>query len=728
MTKGDHLDDETIAAFLDGRMEARGREAAFDHLDGCASCRALVAAAGATVSDEDATTATAAGDASPAAHAPRLQRTRLGRFTIRAVLGAGGMGIVYAAHDPQLDRSVALKVLRPGSADVETRRRRLLREARAVAGLVHPNIVTIFEVGEADDQVFIAMELLRGKTLRQAAVGASIDDRLRWMLDAAHALEAAHAEKVVHRDVKPDNMFIVEATRRLKLLDFGIVKREYDDVPGDTDADVAPSSLETAVGRVIGTPRYMAPEQREGRPSDARTDQYAWAIVAFELFAQANPRELAPSEREQRLVDAGLSPALASAIVRAMSDAMTERWPSMHPIITELEQELRQPGMGERPRRSYALVAVIALVASGVLAAGVLSTRGHEPPRSAGLCSVGASRAFAVPADEVHLFEGGDASVLVGSVAPVEAGARPMMTLHVEHDGSLDAWSDPRMAMVSPRAFLATGEGGGRPAIVFGDGSSEKSTAIVMGVDHGDLATSTVEGQLVDFVSRAYGGASILAAAVEAAPPTQGYRVDVAIVGGLPDRALWRTVTRSEERLRRLDVAVSGERTAIAFQSPTELRVARLDRDLQRLGDVLVAAPASSAAALGWLDTTVVALYVEERGGRARLRSTLLSDSAHRFAEPREVIAEAPVGDELRLTSGANVPPMVVWVKADGTNSVLRAAPLRHDGTIDPASVVDVARAPSFRHVVAVPTPAGVAMAWLDPARMTHTARLSCRP
>jgi len=302
------------------------------------------------------------------------------------------------------------------------------------------------------------------------------------------------------------------------------------------------------------------------------------------------------------------------------------------------------------------------------------------------------------------------------------------MSLYVEHDGKLELWSDPRTTMVSPRAFLETGKGGGRPALVFGDGSLDKSTAIVMGVDHGDLATSTVEGPLVDFASRAYGGASLVAAAVGGAASASGYRVDVAILGGLPERASWRTVARSEERLRRLDVAVSGERAAIAFQSPTELRVARLDRDLQRLGDVLVAAPASSAAALGWLDTTVVALYVEEQGGRARLRSTLLSESAHRFAEPREVIAEAPVGDELRLTSSGTGGAMVVWVKADGTNAVLRAAPLGRDGTIDPASAVDVARAPSFRHVVTVPTPAGVVVAWLDPARMTHTARLSCRP
>lgn len=210
---------------------------------------------------------------------------RIGRYVIEAPLGAGGMGEVYQARDAKLGRHVALKLL-PHGGD-ETARLRLLREARAAAALDHPNAVVIYDVGEDQGgEMFIAMELVRGRPLRALVGDASvpIDRAVRWLVDAARALGAAHRAGLIHRDVKPDNI-VVRDDGTAKVLDFGIARKDESGAAGD----LAAMSTVTADGSLVGTPRYWAPEQLRGEAIDARVDQFSWAVTAYELLTGKPP-------------------------------------------------------------------------------------------------------------------------------------------------------------------------------------------------------------------------------------------------------------------------------------------------------------------------------------------------------------------------------------------------------------------------------------------------------
>jgi serine/threonine protein kinase len=203
---------------------------------------------------------------------------------------------VYEARDVKLGRRVALKLL-PVGAD-EPGRQRLLREARAAAALDHPNAVIIYDVGEDEGgEMFIAMELVRGRPLR-AMIGdpsVPIARALRWLVDAARALGAAHRAGLVHRDVKPDNI-VVREDGAAKVLDFGIARRDESVAAGD----LAAMSTVTADGSLVGTPRYWSPEQLRGEAVDARADQFSWAVTAFELLTGEPPWSAAQPSRSCR--------------------------------------------------------------------------------------------------------------------------------------------------------------------------------------------------------------------------------------------------------------------------------------------------------------------------------------------------------------------------------------------------------------------------------------------
>jgi eukaryotic-like serine/threonine-protein kinase len=210
------------------------------------------------------------------------------RYEIEGFVGRGGAGEVYSAFDSVLKRRVALKVLHPR----EDRNNAVivLREARAAAGLNHPNAVSIFDVGEVEGTPFIAMELVVGSTLRAKAQDpqVSIGTRLRWLVDIASVLAHAHQSGLIHRDVKPENI-MVSQNGTIKVLDFGIARRAREEgVPSSRRRRLTPPDGNkggTAEGRVEGTPRYMAPEQLYGDPVDGRTDQYAWGLVAYEMLS-----------------------------------------------------------------------------------------------------------------------------------------------------------------------------------------------------------------------------------------------------------------------------------------------------------------------------------------------------------------------------------------------------------------------------------------------------------
>ncbi|HEY8077070.1 MAG TPA: serine/threonine-protein kinase [Labilithrix sp.] len=259
-----------------------------------------------------------------------------GRYRIERAIGAGGMGRVYEVEDTLLRRRVALKVVSAG----EHAAARILREARAAAALKHPNAVDVYDVGEIDGVAYIAMELVEGETLSaHAASPVALEQKVRWLVEIASALDAAHRVGLVHRDVKPDNVMVTR-DGSVKVLDFGIAKRTGD---GGASADAAgPASFRTAEGVVTGTPRYMAPEQLAGGKLDGRTDQFAWGVVAYLVLSGIHPQSTtgsaerwgAPPKALARV--AGVPDEVSAVVMRALERGPEHRFASMSEIVRAL--------------------------------------------------------------------------------------------------------------------------------------------------------------------------------------------------------------------------------------------------------------------------------------------------------------------------------------------------------------------------------------------------------
>jgi tetratricopeptide (TPR) repeat protein len=278
------------------------------------------------------------------------------RYRIESLLGEGGMGQVYQAYDTLLRRRVALKVVRPDAALDEAgfgeAAARVLREARAAAALSHRNAVSIFDVGDVNGVPFIAMELIEGKTLREY-VGpgrATLEQKLRWLVDVAAVLGSAHSAGLIHRDVKPENVMVC-TDGTIKVLDFGIARRtEVDLAPSAPAFDphgVGPSSFRTTEGRVRGTPRYMAPEQLAGARLDARSDQYGWAVMAYELLSGAHPagdrHYLVAQPRLLNEVAPNVPFPVAAVVAKALARTPEARQATMEEIVCALEPFAASP-------------------------------------------------------------------------------------------------------------------------------------------------------------------------------------------------------------------------------------------------------------------------------------------------------------------------------------------------------------------------------------------------
>src|SRR5262245_3602311 len=215
--------------------------------------------------------------------------TQLGPYEILSLLGAGGMAEVYRARDPQLNRTIAIKILPETTAADPERRARFEREAQSIAALSHPNIVTIYSVEEADGVLFLAMEYVEGKPLSDLIVkgGLPLTQILNLAIPSADAVSAAHRKGITHRDLKPANV-MVTADGHVKVLDFGLAKLVE---PSPLAADVTglPTGLVTGEGRVVGTVAYMSPEQAEGKPVDHRTDLFSLGVMLYELATGDRP-------------------------------------------------------------------------------------------------------------------------------------------------------------------------------------------------------------------------------------------------------------------------------------------------------------------------------------------------------------------------------------------------------------------------------------------------------
>ncbi len=324
-----------------------------------------------------------AGESPPGSSPEALERgASLGRYLILDRLGQGGMGVVYAAYDPELDRKVALKLMRDERA--RDGGARLLREAQAMARLQHPNVIAVHDVGTLRGRVFVAMEFVDGETLAEAVRSRALGWRavVDLYVQAGRGLEAAHAAGLVHRDFKPENV-LVGRDGRVRVLDFGLARAALD--AGDfetTRIDVgegaqSPGLLATPltrVGAVVGTPAYIAPEQFDGATADARSDQYSFAVALYRglygrvPFTGDGLERLIAAVRDGRVeeapADSKVPRWLRGVVLRAMARDPAARYPSMTALIAAL---------GDDPavrRRRVALLAAaglaVALAGAGV--------------------------------------------------------------------------------------------------------------------------------------------------------------------------------------------------------------------------------------------------------------------------------------------------------------------------------------------------------------------------
>jgi serine/threonine protein kinase len=215
--------------------------------------------------------------------------TRLGAYEVSGVLGAGGMGEVYRAHDPRLGRDVAIKVLPDHLTGDPCALARFEREAKVLAALSHPNILTIFDVGSENGICFVVMELLPGETLfsRIAQRRADWPEAVRMGIEIADGLSAAHARGIIHRDLKPENIFLTR-DGHIKILDFGLASWGHDFNPAEPDFGPTAGPA-TATGVVMGTAPYMSPEQLKGMHADARSDIFSFGCVLQEIITGQNP-------------------------------------------------------------------------------------------------------------------------------------------------------------------------------------------------------------------------------------------------------------------------------------------------------------------------------------------------------------------------------------------------------------------------------------------------------
>jgi len=349
------------------------------------------------------------------------ESARIGRFAVLRTLGEGGMGVVYSAYDEELDRRVALKLLRPGRDNSPRNQARMQREARAMAKLSHPNVVQVYEVGRFEEQVFLAMEFVQGKTLGLwlKAAPRGWQDVLNVLVQAGRGLHAAHESGIIHGDFKPDNI-LIDAEERVRVVDFGLSRRAEPasaSLKGAAASGEAGRSLQSAPvlqstashptvlhssapqatlpqasetpqptardaddlrsnAKIAGTPAYMAPEQHRHTPANQRTDQFSFCVTLFTAlygihpFAGGSLLELIIKLSDGKVnpvpVGSTVPSAIHAAVIRGLQVDPDLRWPSLADLLAELDAvaaRFRDPELDlSVARRQRVLLAMIIAV------------------------------------------------------------------------------------------------------------------------------------------------------------------------------------------------------------------------------------------------------------------------------------------------------------------------------------------------------------------------------
>jgi len=349
-------DENELMKSLHGLLTPNSRAALERHIDQCDRCRSLVATVvRVSVAPEDEKV----NDEQPgAASLPR--GTNLGRYVLLDCIGRGGMAVVYAAFDPELDRKVAVKLLRtdlPGTpAEL---RASLLREAQSMARLTHPHVIAVYDVGTFNDQVFLAMEFIRGRDLRAwlGEARRSWSEILEIFIKAGEGLRAAHDSGLVHRDFKPDNV-LVGYEGQVRVTDFGLAHRLR--APGEEEHSASEAAPALDGNVLAGTPLYISPEQWRGKSADARSDQFSFCVSLYEAVYGARPY---PGKTSATYGGVVPPPPKGSAVpgwvrrvlVKGLSLEPEERHASMHELLAALSR-------GLNARRYRAWVATAALI------------------------------------------------------------------------------------------------------------------------------------------------------------------------------------------------------------------------------------------------------------------------------------------------------------------------------------------------------------------------------
>ncbi len=361
-------DDDRLTSFVQGAVDADVRAHVERHLDGCPACRELLA----TLAETFAPASTPSEQPSP------LSLGSVGRYELIDLLGRGGMGVVYEARDPVLDRRLALKIMRndrpAGSPEARTETERLLREAKAMARVTHPNVVGVYDAGLDGGRVYVAMELVRGSSLRdhlRERPGLDVDARLKILRGVARGVAAAHDAGVVHRDLKPEN--VVVGPEGPRVADFGLAR------PAVSLEGTAPASADrpwfggVATDGLHGTPAYMSPEQIDGSGRiGPASDQFAFAVMVYEALYGSHPFGLGDGsdgvvtlrDLRQRIDRGPDRPArsrrlplwLWPIIDRALSPKPEDRWPDMASMADALD------GPDEPTRRTLSRLASFLVV------------------------------------------------------------------------------------------------------------------------------------------------------------------------------------------------------------------------------------------------------------------------------------------------------------------------------------------------------------------------------
>jgi eukaryotic-like serine/threonine-protein kinase len=371
-----------------------------------------------------------------------LPPVKVGRYAILEQIGSGAMGVVFAAYDPELDRRVAVKLLAPGR-DTEPARERLLAEAQALAKLSHPNVVPIHDAGRHDGRVFLAMEYVRGQTLREFIDTVDRGDPRGWkaVLDvlagAGRGLAAAHAAGLVHRDFKPQNVLLGEDNRAM-VVDFGLATSPVSSA-SDPEAAIEEGTQSATGNRgPVGTPAYMAPELFDGCVADARTDQFAFCVTLYEALYGTRPfaGEAVPALAYVLRQEEIRAPPptqrvplwLHRVVVRGLAAGPGERWSSMDALLTALRRDPRRAW-----RRRFAVMTVAATV--GGIALGT-RLRAEDPTCSGSEDAIGrhwnAERRARV------------SSALLGTGAPYAEDAASVTLERM--DAYADAWVEKHRA------------------------------------------------------------------------------------------------------------------------------------------------------------------------------------------------------------------------------------------------------------------------------------------